>query len=310
MPPSTSWTGTTSAPPTSTRATPGTGPTAGSTAWSTATGGSSLPSTCRSAPPPSWSPCGPAPTTGSPPRPGASWPSGGTPVVVPDLKRLLAADRDETVALRDLWALHVSGGLDDATAMGLLDHPVAGVRRWTIRLLGDDHRMNREPAGQAGRPGGRRARRHGPRPARLELPAMGRRRRAADPGRLVRHDADRGDPHIPNLLWWAFERQLRQDRDAVVDLLSDDRGAADRRWSGTRSSSGRRGPWPRRVPTATSRRVPGCWRPRRDRSRRRGSWPGWRRDSEGRKLARGARAARRAAVAALGRGAARRRARS
>ena len=25
-----------------------------------------------------------------------------------------------------------------------LEHPVAGVRRWTIRLLGDDHRMNRD----------------------------------------------------------------------------------------------------------------------------------------------------------------------
>ena len=39
-------------------------------------------------------------------------------------------------------------------------------------------------------------------------------------GRLARHDEDLRDPHIPNLLWWAFERQLRQDRDAVIELLS------------------------------------------------------------------------------------------
>ena len=45
------------------------------------------------------------------------------------LKGLLKSDRDETVALRDLWALHVSGGPDDATAMGLPGHPIAGVRR-------------------------------------------------------------------------------------------------------------------------------------------------------------------------------------
>src|SRR3954454_24103116 len=62
--------------------------------------------------------------------------------VVPSLKTLRHADRDETTALRDLWALYVSGGLDDATALELLDHPVPGVRRWTVRLLGDEHRMN------------------------------------------------------------------------------------------------------------------------------------------------------------------------
>ena len=63
-------------------------------------------------------PAAPAPTTGSPPRPGASWPSGATRRSCPTLKRLLAADRDETVALRDLWALHVSGGLDDRDGAG------------------------------------------------------------------------------------------------------------------------------------------------------------------------------------------------
>ena len=64
------------------------------------------------------------------------------PAVIPRLRQLLATDREQTLALRDLWALHVSGGLDDATALGLLEHPIAGVRRWTVRLLGDDRRMN------------------------------------------------------------------------------------------------------------------------------------------------------------------------
>jgi putative membrane-bound dehydrogenase-like protein len=63
------------------------------------------------------------------------------PKAAPRLRALLRDDRDETTALRDLWALHVSEGLDDSTALTLLEHPVAGVRRWTIRLLGDDHRM-------------------------------------------------------------------------------------------------------------------------------------------------------------------------
>ncbi len=142
------------------------------------------------------------------------------PSIVPELKRLLTSDRDETVALRDLWALYVSGGLDDATAMELLEHPLAGVRRWTIRLLGDDHRMNRDlrtklVALATAEPDAM---------VRSQLASSCQRWGADDAlpilGRLVRHDEDLRDPHIPNLLWWAFERQLRQDRDAVVALLS------------------------------------------------------------------------------------------
>jgi putative membrane-bound dehydrogenase-like protein len=139
--------------------------------------------------------------------------------IVPELKRLLADDRDEVVALRDLWALYVSGGLDDATAKGLLDHPVPGVRRWTVRLLGDDHRMN--PALRD-----KLAALAGSEPdamVRSQLASSAQRWGADDAlpilGRLARHDEDRRDPHIPNLLWWAFEWQLRQDRDAVVALL-------------------------------------------------------------------------------------------
>ncbi len=140
--------------------------------------------------------------------------------IVPELKRLLAGDRDETVALRDLWALHVSGGLDDPTAMGLLDHPVPGVRRWTIRLLGDDHRMNdgfRRKLAElaAAEPDAM---------VRSQLASSCQRWDADDAlpilGRLARRDEDRRDPHIPNLLWWAFERALRQDREAVVELLN------------------------------------------------------------------------------------------
>ena len=198
--------------------------------------------------------------------------------IVPELKRLLAADRDETVALRDLWALHVSGGLDDPTAMALLDHPVPGVRRWTIRLLGDDHRMNagfRRKLAElaAAEPDAM---------VRSQLASSCQRWDADDAlpilGRLARRDEDRRDPHIPNLLWWAFERALRQDRDAVVELLNTSRDAAGRDWSGMRSSIGWRGHWSPRAPTATSRRVPVC-SPPRTRRRRRGSWPGWTRAS-------------------------------
>jgi putative membrane-bound dehydrogenase-like protein len=139
--------------------------------------------------------------------------------IIPELKRLLGDDRDEAVALRDLWALHVSGGLDDATAMGLLDHPVPGVRRWTIRLLGDDHRTNpslREKVASLAATDPEAT-------VRSQIASSCQRWDTADAlpilERLARRDEDIRDPHIPNLLWWAVERQLRQDRDAVVARL-------------------------------------------------------------------------------------------
>ncbi len=139
--------------------------------------------------------------------------------VVPSLLSMLGPDRDETLALRDLWALNLSGGLDDRTALELLGHPLAGVRRWTIRLLGDDGRMNgdlraklvalaaQEPDAQV----------------RSQLASSCQRWEAADAipilDRLAGRDIDRKDTHIPNLIWWAFERQLRRDRVAVVSYL-------------------------------------------------------------------------------------------
>jgi putative membrane-bound dehydrogenase-like protein len=139
--------------------------------------------------------------------------------VLPALRSLLREDPDPTLALRDLWALHVSGGLDDATALELLDHPVPGVRAWTVRLLGDDHRMNgafrqrlvslaaREPEATV----------------RAQLASSCQRWRAADAlpilDRLLDHPEDRDDEHIPLLLWWAIERQMHEDQPGVVRLI-------------------------------------------------------------------------------------------
>jgi putative membrane-bound dehydrogenase-like protein len=141
------------------------------------------------------------------------------PTVVPCLKSLITSDCDETLALRDLWALHVSGGLDDGLGLYLLSHPVAGVRRWTIRLLGDAHRMNSElrrklTALAAGEPDAL---------TRSQLASSCQRWDPADAlpilGELCKRDVDQADPHIPNALWWAIERQMRNDRTAVVELL-------------------------------------------------------------------------------------------
>ena len=106
-----------------------------------------------------------------------------------------------------------------APPLELLEQPLAGVRRWTIRLLGDDHRMNSqlrsllvglasaEPDAQV----------------RSQLASSCQRWPAADAlpilEKLARRVDDSGDTHFPSLIWWAFERQLRNDKAAVVSLL-------------------------------------------------------------------------------------------
>jgi putative membrane-bound dehydrogenase-like protein len=144
----------------------------------------------------------------------------GDPSVIPLLKAHLQADRDEPVALRDLWALHVSGGLDDSAALGLLEHPLAGVRRWTVRLLGDDRRMNASLRASLVE-----LARSDPDPlVRSQLAASCQRWESKDAlailDPLMKRSEDRADPQIPLMIWWAIEKHMRTDRERVVALLA------------------------------------------------------------------------------------------
>ena len=140
--------------------------------------------------------------------------------IIPRVKGLVVEDRDEPIALRDLWALYLSGGLDDSTALGLLEHPSAGVRRWTVRLLGDDRRMNESLRATLVD----MAREESDPLVRSQLAASCQRWGASDAlailDPLMRRSEDMGDAQIPLMVWWALERQLRNDRDAVIARLA------------------------------------------------------------------------------------------
>jgi putative membrane-bound dehydrogenase-like protein len=148
------------------------------------------------------------------------------PGVIPALKTMLLTDRDETLAMRDLWALDVSGGLDDATALALLDHDVPGVRRWTVRRLGDDHRMTEslrtrlvnlaahEPDAMVRSQLASSCQRWDLKPALAILE------------RLVTRSEDAADRQIPLFLWWALERHMSEGREAVVALVSEESAQA------------------------------------------------------------------------------------
>lgn len=139
--------------------------------------------------------------------------------VIPELKALLEADTAETTALRDLWALHVCGGLDEPTALALLGHRLAGVRRWTVRLLGDEHRMSEALRAKLVE----LARSDPDVGVRSQLASSCQRWKAEDAlailGRLVARSEDARDPHVPLLIWWALEKQMQGDAGRVVEML-------------------------------------------------------------------------------------------
>ena len=109
-------------------------------------------------------------------------------------------------ALDWLWILDATGGLDDATAGRLLSHPLAEVRAWTVRLLGDREQVAPELAKRFVE----LAREDPSVLVRAQLACTARRlpRSMAIPitSTLALRDVDKSDPYVPLLIWWAIER--------------------------------------------------------------------------------------------------------
>ncbi|PAW80193.1 MAG: dehydrogenase [Pedosphaera sp. Tous-C6FEB] len=127
----------------------------------------------------------------------------------------------EHLPLEAFWAVHASGGFDDAFALQTLAHPNEMVRYWTIRLLGDRKRVT--PQQQAALLA----------LAKSEPAAEVRAQLASSVTRLPGKDAlpitrelllrseDVTDKHVPLLLWWAVESKCATDRDAILRMLED-----------------------------------------------------------------------------------------
>ena len=120
------------------------------------------------------------------------------------------------LALEALWALNLVGGLDEPTALDLLDHADPYVRLWTVRLPGRPRPGLARGRGEAGRPG------RGPSPTSRSGASSPARPGGCRPAEglpivraLIGHDEDAADPHLPLLLWWAIEAKAESDREAV-----------------------------------------------------------------------------------------------
>lgn len=122
-------------------------------------------------------------------------------------------------ALDAFWAAVACRGFDEAFAAKALRHPNPAVRQWAVRIAGEDNIMTsgmredlvslavHEPDPHVRSQIASTAQALSPQPALRVIES------------LAAHREDEADPHLPLLIWWAVEAQLRNDPAAVLDWL-------------------------------------------------------------------------------------------
>jgi putative membrane-bound dehydrogenase-like protein len=124
--------------------------------------------------------------------------------LIPKLRIVLRKETGQS-ALQALWALNLCGGFGKEVALEALEHRNSHVRRWTVRLLGDQREVSQEIAARLAE----LAKQEPDAEVRSQLAASARRlpARVGLPilGHLVRREEDISDPHLPLMVWWGFE---------------------------------------------------------------------------------------------------------
>ncbi len=147
---------------------------------------------------------------------------GGNPAVRSKLKEIAANHPLERRRLRGLWALHCCGGLDEPTALALLENDYPHVRAWTLQLLTD------KPARELSTAVLQRltALSKDPSPvvrlyvssALQRLPLENRWNALAG---LLSHSRDAGDHNLPLMNWYAAEPLAEVDAKRALGLAAD-----------------------------------------------------------------------------------------
>ncbi|HSU56294.1 MAG TPA: c-type cytochrome, partial [Candidatus Dormibacteraeota bacterium] len=140
--------------------------------------------------------------------------------VVARLRKQVFESRDAHLALESFWALYVSGGFDDELALRLLAHPNASIRRWTVRLLGDENKVS----GKISKALLHLAETEPDVKVRVQLACTAKRIPAADGlplvQRIAARDLDSKDPYVPLLLWWALEHHAVSQQELTLSLFA------------------------------------------------------------------------------------------
>ncbi len=141
---------------------------------------------------------------------------------------LLSAAREMLVtqsgqdALEALWAVHLLGGLDEATALAAMNHTDPQVRLWCARLLGDRKELLASPLAEKLVD---LAKNETNAEVRSQLASSAKRLPGDQAIPLIHamlvHAGDEKNVHIPLLLWWAAESKLPTHRDALLGMFSE-----------------------------------------------------------------------------------------
>jgi len=136
------------------------------------------------------------------------------------LAKTLKSSRSVPLRLRALWALRVTGNLDEKKLEGLLQDSSEHLRAWAIQLLCE----NRKPSEAARAEFARMAHEDKSPLVRLYLASAMQRlllkQRVPVLAHLLAHTEDKHDQNLPLMYWYATEPVVAADRVAAVKLLS------------------------------------------------------------------------------------------
>ena len=136
------------------------------------------------------------------------------------LAKTLKSSRSVPLRLRALWALRVTGNLDEKKLEGLLQDSSEHLRAWAIQLLCE----NKKPSKGARAEFERMAHEDKSPLVRLYLASAMQRlllkQRVPVLARLLAHKEDKDDQNLPLMYWYATEPVVAADRVAAVKLLT------------------------------------------------------------------------------------------
>jgi putative membrane-bound dehydrogenase-like protein len=140
--------------------------------------------------------------------------------VRPQLLKMLDEENDVPRKLRALWALHVTGPLDEKMLLGLLDSPHETIRSWAVRLMVEDKRISVGAAKRLAE----LAREDKAASVRLALASSLQRlphsQRWAIAEALAGHAEDAADENLPLMLWYGIEPSVPDDVERAAQLLT------------------------------------------------------------------------------------------
>ncbi len=139
------------------------------------------------------------------------------------LIEILERNKDVSRKLRALWALHVTGLLDRATAMAQLEAPEGIVRGWAIQLLAEVEAPDEPIAARFGAMA-----RSEPDPvARLYLASVMQRLPLEDrwemAAGLLSHGMDADDHNLPLMIWYGIEPLVAADPVRAIGMAAASR---------------------------------------------------------------------------------------